>query len=203
MNSAKPYIPKPCHEDWNAMSPEAKGRFCGMCAKTIIDFTAMDDGQVQSYLLKNRDKKVCGRFRQEQLDVVKVTIPTSVFYGQTQFRKMFILALLIVMGSTLLSCNGRQVMGEPAMDVAEDSVRHDEEDLVGELVYDPATAPPVENVGNDYEDHIVGKIANPDNSLMIPPPPPSIEPDLSNFHIDSVRIKKPVPKMGEVESQKN
>ena len=32
-------IPKPCHEDWNAMTPEETGRFCSVCTKGVVDFT--------------------------------------------------------------------------------------------------------------------------------------------------------------------
>ena len=32
-------IPEPCHEDWNRMTPNEKGRFCDSCEKTIIDFS--------------------------------------------------------------------------------------------------------------------------------------------------------------------
>ncbi len=34
-------IPKPCHEDWAAMTPNEQGRHCAVCAKTVTDFTQM------------------------------------------------------------------------------------------------------------------------------------------------------------------
>ena len=33
MNNFKAHIPKPCNEDWNRMSPNGSGRFCGSCIK--------------------------------------------------------------------------------------------------------------------------------------------------------------------------
>jgi hypothetical protein len=39
-------IPEPCHEDWHKMSPEAQGRYCGSCQKTVTDFTSMSDTQL-------------------------------------------------------------------------------------------------------------------------------------------------------------
>jgi hypothetical protein len=59
-------IPKPCHEDWAAMRPEEKGRFCSSCCKTVVDFSLMSDREVLGYLGGVSDK-VCGRFTEDQL----------------------------------------------------------------------------------------------------------------------------------------
>jgi len=59
-------IPKPCHEDWQQMLPEEKGRHCLACQKTVIDFTAMTDAELVSFF-EQKPTGVCGRFRQEQL----------------------------------------------------------------------------------------------------------------------------------------
>lgn len=112
-------VPKPCNEDWNAMTPEGVGRFCNVCTKTVTDFTGMTDVEIQTYLQLNGGQQICGRFKTEQLDNIIIRIPEKVLFSQTQFRKIFLLALLITMGTTLLSCtgnNGRQVIGEVAID---------------------------------------------------------------------------------------
>lgn len=61
-------IEEPCHADWDQMKPEAKGRFCESCNKTVVDFSSMSDFSIVSYLEKNKHQSVCGRFAQEQLD---------------------------------------------------------------------------------------------------------------------------------------
>ena len=48
------------------MTPEAKGRFCASCQKTVIDFTDSSDREIAS-ILKNQ-KSACGRFREGQLN---------------------------------------------------------------------------------------------------------------------------------------
>ena len=72
-------IPKPCHENWDAMSPEEKGRFCGSCQKTVIDFSEMSDRQVAEFFRRPAGS-VCGRFHQDQLQRT-MEIPANVFHG--------------------------------------------------------------------------------------------------------------------------
>lgn len=59
-------IPQPCHEDWQAMTPADKGRFCDKCMKNVMDFTAKTDREILYAYAK--DSKLCGRFRNDQLD---------------------------------------------------------------------------------------------------------------------------------------
>lgn len=59
-------IPKPCHENWEAMTPNEKGRFCQLCAKNVIDFTNSSDTEIQEGV--SRNSNMCGNFRVEQLD---------------------------------------------------------------------------------------------------------------------------------------
>lgn len=61
-------IEEPCHEDWGKMKPEAKGRFCEVCSKTVVDFSSMSDFSIVNYLENKQDKSVCGRFRPEQME---------------------------------------------------------------------------------------------------------------------------------------
>lgn len=104
-------IPKPCHEDWSKMTPKEKGRFCGSCSKTVIDFTKKSKDEIQDYLSKNFGKRICGHFYTNQLDTITLEIPKETFQQQLSFQKLFILALLLVMGTTLFSCqysNGKK-----------------------------------------------------------------------------------------------
>lgn len=105
MNSKfKISIPKPCHENWNRMTPKEKGRFCSSCSKTVIDFTKKSTQQIQNYLIENKNKRVCGHFYKKQLDAITIEIPQATFQQQLSFQKLFILALLFVMGTTLFNC---------------------------------------------------------------------------------------------------
>lgn len=121
MDAVKFSVPKPCNENWNAMTPGDKGRFCAMCEKTVVDFTGMKAPEISAYLLANQSNKVCGRFEATQLaqQPLRIEIPRSVLFSQTSFRNIFMLALFVTMGTTLLSCKGHDdntmMLGEPAI----------------------------------------------------------------------------------------
>ncbi|WP_431243925.1 hypothetical protein ACQ9BO_05510 [Flavobacterium sp. P21] len=100
-------IPEPCHENWDAMTPKDNGRFCMSCSKTVIDFASMLPEEIQHFFIQNQNKKICGRFRNEQLETIIVQIPSRILYTQTQYHKVFLLALFIAMGTTLFSCQDK------------------------------------------------------------------------------------------------
>lgn len=101
-------IPKPCHEDWNAMLPNDNiGKFCRVCNKDIIDFTHWNSTEIQDYIDKNKGQNICGKFKNEQLDSINIQIPEQALYSQINFYKIFLLALFISMGTTLFSCQNK------------------------------------------------------------------------------------------------
>lgn len=116
-------IPKPCHEDWNKMTPNDNGRFCGSCSKNVVDFTNMLPDEIQVYFQKNSN--VCGRFKNSQLDSLTIQIPNRVLYSQTHYHKMFLLALFITMGTTLFSCSDKNGNKQKIdkVEVVEDSTK--------------------------------------------------------------------------------
>ncbi len=62
-------IPKPCHESWDAMTPEQGGRHCAQCCKTVVDFSDWQPEDILDYMQQQGRGNVCGRFTAEQLNV--------------------------------------------------------------------------------------------------------------------------------------
>jgi hypothetical protein len=87
------------------MTPNEKGRFCQSCTKTVIDFTKMNTGEIQDYIHNNKNQRICGHIKQSQLDVINLRIPETVFNQTLNFNRLFLLALLLAMGTSLLNCS--------------------------------------------------------------------------------------------------
>ena len=116
-------IPKPCHEDWNAMTPNEKGKFCSVCNKGVVDFTEMRAVEIQTYFLKNQGQQICGRFKNEQMSATfDLLIPQNVFKQRMSFHKAFLLILFVVMGSTLFSCKNHDNATLGEVSIAQDTV---------------------------------------------------------------------------------
>lgn len=56
-----------CQEDFSKMTPDAQGRFCSACQKTVIDFSVLNDDEIIDYFKKYSTQKTCGRFTIEQM----------------------------------------------------------------------------------------------------------------------------------------
>ncbi len=61
-------IPQPCHEDWTQMTSQQQGRFCDSCQKCVVDFTNYTDTELHRFLQEHQGEKVCGRFKNTQLN---------------------------------------------------------------------------------------------------------------------------------------
>ncbi len=67
MPSIQLFIPEPCHENWDAMTPTDQGRYCQSCAKEVIDFGCMSDAEIIAFLDKKQGS-ICGNFMNTQLE---------------------------------------------------------------------------------------------------------------------------------------
>ena len=93
-------IPEPCYENWDAMTPEAQGRFCGKCCKVVVDFTNMPTQDVIAFLSEKKAERVCGRFRSGQVQAPHFGKGAGTFSSRI---KIFLSALVLVFGATLFT----------------------------------------------------------------------------------------------------
>lgn len=85
------------------MQPAKNGRHCESCQKDVIDFSVMNDEDVQNYFIKNKNSGTCGRFKNTQLDRIRINIPAYVFQKKINPWKKYLLILLLCFGSTVFS----------------------------------------------------------------------------------------------------
>jgi hypothetical protein len=182
-------IPKPCHEDWNKMTPNEKGAFCGKCAKTVVDFTKKTTEEIKDFLIAQSGKKICGRFMSEQLhDTTKkidLYIPLNLLPRKLSFNRAFAFALFIVFGTSLFSCSTQQgeVVGKiaPVIDTTEMTITGDvkETRLTGDTIYNVIETQTVtggvgiekvcEPLKGDVEiEHMQGEISSPIDTASTP-----------------------------------
>ena len=98
-------IPNPCNENWDNMDSAEQGRFCKACAKTVIDFTTMNDEELRHFFLNKKEEKVCGKIRNDQLYRHRINLPQNIFAVTMPYWKRFLAACLLVFSSSLFSCN--------------------------------------------------------------------------------------------------
>lgn len=98
-------IPKPCHADWNEMTPTRQGAFCSSCSKEVVDFTQMKDEEVKNYFLHRHTGSTCGRFRTEQIQRIRISLPDNIFIQKIAGWKKYMAVVLLAFGSMLFGCD--------------------------------------------------------------------------------------------------
>lgn len=89
-------IDNPCHENWDAMSPNEKGAFCLSCQKTVIDFSIKTVDEIKNFFTElPKTESVCGRFKEEQLDEMSFEHFFNQFRGWKFFQKAAVIAYFI------------------------------------------------------------------------------------------------------------
>ena len=107
-------IPEPCNEDWSKMTPQEQGRFCGKCAKTIIDYSYQSDRAIAK-VLKENNGQICGRFRSDQLQRDLVLEPQ--FYQNTRWKAFGLMISGLLMAGTLKGEETPQIRNKAPFEV--------------------------------------------------------------------------------------
>jgi hypothetical protein len=134
-------IPEPCHEEWNNMKPDAKGKFCNSCSKSVFDFSNKTDTEIRDILIEYKDQKVCGHFKKTQIDRhLNISINLRDLPKNISITKAFGIALFLVFGTVLFSCTneyGQKVNGIEIVDSDKENM------IMGDLSF---PSPPIQSV---------------------------------------------------------
>lgn len=101
-------IPKPCHENWAAMTPTEQGAFCQKCSTNVIDFSVKSNDEILNFLKENEGKHVCGRFKTDQLDEFNNSYLEWENQDARTFQSKFLYACLLVFGMALFNGYSQQ-----------------------------------------------------------------------------------------------
>lgn len=175
-------IDTPCHENWDAMSPNEKGAFCLSCQKTVIDFSIKTVEEIKNFFVKLPEtESVCGRFKEEQLDEISFEHFFNQFRGWKFFQKAAVIAFFIF-GFSLFGC-------------AQSHHNDRNYTLKGEVAVMPQDTAKPKVVKKDS----VKVIPNNDHHMLggprfIPDPPPNDNIEVLSDHAILVSDPKPTPR---------
>src|SRR4051812_31458578 len=105
-------INNPCHENWDAMSPNEKGAFCLSCQKTVVDFSKKTIDEIKTFFAEvPKTESVCGRFEEDQLEDMTFDHFHSNFKKWHYFQKAAVV-MFFVFGLSLFGgaqTNGHEI----------------------------------------------------------------------------------------------
>lgn len=117
-------VSNPCNENWNSMISNKKGRFCNSCNKTVIDFTKMNNNQIQKYFVENLNNDgICGYYKFNQVENEN----TTYFNLRNRFKKIKVKPIKIValFSLSFLFAFSSCIMGKRAEEKPEEVLQND------------------------------------------------------------------------------
>ena len=154
-------IPEPCDQKWEDMTPESKGRFCGQCTKTIVDFSQKSDRQI-ALALKESNGQLCGRFSDDQLNR-DITLVTALKHNSRWKATGLMLSAML----TMSACNheSNRTMGD-IVPVEQFENQEDDKQTPIEQTTSEETIIDIEEIDYDDMNLVLGMVGSPQ-------PPPS------------------------------
>jgi uncharacterized membrane protein len=83
------------------MIPDATGRYCTNCKKSVIDFTEKTDEEIQQFIIANFNQPLCARFKNTQIHRIVIDLPENIFNIRMPLWKRFLVACLIIFGISI------------------------------------------------------------------------------------------------------
>lgn len=171
----KDYIPKPCHENWNAMTGNEQKKFCDKCACSVHNLTGMNHDQIMN-LKTELGGNLCGVF-QTQTKASPENKPTK---RRVHLRKSLLISASIS-SLALAACDSEKddLKASDCSQPIENTTKPDI--LLGEVIDDTkpevlmgGVCPEPEIKPPKVEPKIMGKIAAPPKEIKPPVKTPRI-----------------------------
>ncbi len=83
------------------MAPNEQGRYCSACSKTVIDFTNYSDQEIADYFIALNGQGVCGHFKKQQVDRIRIEIPETILSIRLPKWKKFLVICMLVFGTSV------------------------------------------------------------------------------------------------------
>ena len=153
-------IETPCHEDWTKMSPNKEGRHCGLCDKTVVDFTVKSQEEIANYLTHNSKAQICGRIlvprKKEPAIQIKLNLLYKNIERQIRFKPLRIsilgfLSLIMLISGCTENHNSDGVKKQRVRQIIHSDT------LIGEPI-----TPEIQKETNPIRETTLGNIAQPD-----------------------------------------
>jgi hypothetical protein len=138
-------IADPCHEDWDAMSPVDRGRFCRSCDKQVFDLSSMTKVEAHAVLRENGGQNICVRYCHDDAGNIRFRTPAP--------------ARAAALALAMAACTPHERPPERQQVVGELIATDHEEEMIGKVSELP-TVPAVEEVAGGAGEHeLMGDVA--------------------------------------------
>ena len=154
-------IPEPCHQNWENMLPEEKGRFCTSCKTKVYDLSQSSDEEIQE-LYEAENGNMCGKFGPAQSLPYSRIQKVAVHVQHFTHRHFSKFGILVSAASLLLSISGCGKKGDA---------------VISDTNTNPDTSDVIANSDNTI---VIGEVALPRKDSAQIKPAPEKSKSLSN-----------------------
>lgn len=191
-NSPEIFIPHPCHENWDAMSPAERGRHCAVCDKVVHDFRGMLADAIDEVIAKS-PKQVCGRVDATAVSPNPFVVQVLAKFPVERLR-VFVLAFVMAFGLEVWGISTLQAqIVQPAVEALqmgqnlESALQDSSKQIrIQGIVQDVYTREPVAMAsvaayqGNNF---IIGTLTNAEGKFELVIPKSAILRDTFDLHL--------------------
>lgn len=173
-------VPRPCLEDWNQLTPEARGHHCQVCSTKVWNLSSLTEDEARAFLEARRGEDLCVSYRERADGSIVHRAPPFVPPVVPLSRLVRRLPAAAGLSLALAGCTpaSKPADAEVAPDPGPPMASADE----GEAPPEPDEEPAHAETG-DLRDEPAPTTANPDDLEPPPDAKPNPKPDPHDVHV--------------------